>query len=154
MREEVNKMFEKKYEFVFLRKEYATLNLVGLIKTNSLNNIIRFKNKSFNITVDKPTFSRLKTKVFVLDFDNGSQLKFEEIQVKLNPKELDLFVAGKLVEDLTRGALSDTKDKIINMIIGGIIGALLSAVIMFLYMNSKIDEIYQNLPILQAGAFP
>lgn len=147
------KMFEKKYKFFFLRKEYGTMNLVGLIRTNNLSDTIRFKSRTYKISIDKPSFSEGKMKIYIFDFDSGTQLKFDGIESILNPKELDLVVSNGIIKELTEGAISDKKEKIINMILGAIIGALLATMLMFFYMNSKIDEIYKSFivtPVLGA----
>ncbi len=138
-------MFEKKYEIIFLRKEYSTMNIVGFLKTNKLlNNIIQFKNKTYQISIELPAFSRKITKVYIFDFDSGEQLKFDRIKTLLKPDELDLIVSNQIVKELAQSAISDTKDKIINMILGAILGGLLSALLMFFYMQSKIEEIYAS----------
>jgi len=138
-------MFEKKYEIIFLRKEYSTMNIVGFLKTNKLlNNTIRFKNKTYQISIELPAFSRKITKVYIFDFDSGEQLKFDRIKTLLKPDELDLIVSNQIVKELAQSAVTDTKDKIINMILGAIIGGLLSALLMFFYMQSKIEEIYAS----------
>lgn len=140
-------MFEKKFKFVFMRKEYSTLNFVGMIKTNNLSNVVKFHNKTFVISIDKPAYSEPKTKVYLLDFDSGSQLNFAEIKSLLTPEELDLYLSSDLIKKLTEGAIADRKEKIINMILGAIIGALFSALLMFFYMQNKIDEIYKSVTI-------
>lgn len=140
-------MCEKNYKIIFLRKEYSTMNLVGILKTDSISNTIRYKGKTYIISIDKPAFSEKKSKVYIVDFDSCSQLKFDEIKCAMNPNELDLILSNQIIKELTAGAISDKREKIFNMILGAIIGALISAICMFIYMNNQIEQIYKTFSI-------
>lgn len=137
-------MFEKRYKILFMRKEYSTMYCVGILKTDDIPYVVRYKGKSYNIKVEFPTFSETKTKIYFIDFDSGNQMKFEDIKAMLNPNEADLLFSNHLIKELTAGAIADKREKLINMILGGIIGALMAALAMFMYMNNKIEEIYAS----------
>jgi len=68
-------------------------------------------------------------------------LNFAEIKSLLTPEELDLYLSSDLIKKLTEGAIADKKERIINMIIGSIMGAMVAAIAMFFYMQNKIDEV-------------
>ena len=138
-------MFEKKYKIIFLRKEYSTMRICGVLHTNKLKNLLRYKGKTYHVNIEFPCFSSQKSQTYIFDFDSGNQLKFDMIEAILKPEELDLIVSNQIVKELTSSAISDKKDKIINIILGFILGALVSALLMFMYMQNKIQSIYDTI---------
>lgn len=142
-------MNEIKYKIIFLRKEYSTLNVIAVLKLKSLTNVVRFRNKTYQIEIANPAFSQKNEKVYLFDFDTGTQMKFTESNALLNPSELDSIVSTHVIKELMATATIDFKEKVINMVLGAIIGALLAVVLMFFYMNNKIDEIYKSFTVTQ-----
>lgn len=135
-------MFEKiKYKLIFVRLEFSNLTIMKIVKIKSIKKIYSIDNKTFNIDIEKPTLIDKLTRIYYLNYDSGSQLLFNEVKAILNPNELDEVVNNKLLHDLMNSTL-DMKDKIINLIIGAVLGAMISAFICLLYLNSKIEEIY------------
>lgn len=142
-------MFEKKFRLIFLQKEYSTMRIIKIVQTNEIKKSIRVNNKTFHCNIQFPAYSSNSTRVYFFDFENGNQLKFDTIEAIVDPEVLDMMVSNQIVKELTQSAISDKKERLINIILGFIIGALVSALLMFFYMQAKIDSIYESLSFAQ-----
>lgn len=134
----------KPYKIVFLRKEYKTMYVIKTLHLSSIKNIIKLPNKSYKLDLSCPLFNNKSTKVFFLDFDNGTQLLFKNIERELKPEELDMIIGNKLIKELTSGLMDNKKEKIMMVVLGIILGALLSAVIVMMIFQNKIQKILQT----------
>lgn len=139
-------LFEKriKYKIVFLRQEYSTMFLVFTKKLKIPQKLIRVGKKTFQINYEIPFYSNLLEKFYFVDYESGSQLKFEAIERKLNPDDLDLIVSNKIVKEIASGVLDDMKQKFLMILLGALLGGMLSAIILMGFYQSKIDEIYAS----------
>jgi len=137
---------KKKFKLILIRKEFQTLNVIKVVTTNTLGSTAKILDKTYPIIIQYPTYLDGLQKVYMLDFDSGSQLKFSEIEALLKPEELDLIISTNVIKDLTAGAL-DKKEKIMVGIMGFIIGVLSGVAGMMFYMQSEINRIYESLGI-------
>ena len=146
-------LFERKlkYKIIFVRKEYSTMFVVKLMSLKTPKPLVRIKEKTFSISYEIPAYSNILEKVYFIDFESGSQLKFDIIQRKLNPNELDLIVSNKIVKEIASGVLDDIKTKILYISIGAIIGGLLAAMIVMSVYQNKIDEMYNEMSTFDIG---
>jgi hypothetical protein len=138
-------MFEKiKYKIVFVRKEYNTINIIKVVKLANISNVYKFNNKTFTLNLSTPLFAEKLVKTYIIDFDSGSQLLFDEIKPQLNPEQLDMIISNRIIREITSGLMSDKTDKIIAFVFGLIIGGLVVAVLLMGYFQSKIEELLAN----------
>ncbi|MFW9949619.1 MAG: hypothetical protein ACFFKA_05785 [Candidatus Thorarchaeota archaeon] len=133
-----------KYKLMLVRKEHNGINVIRYVNLKKIESLIRFENRTFQINVEKPTIIQDKFRIFVVDIDSNAQIYLIGNEPLLNPDELDMIVSNKIINEITRGALDTFKDKLINIAMGAIIGAMVAAVILMGYYNNKIDEIYQQ----------
>lgn len=137
-------MFEKiKYKIVFVQLEFSNLSIIKIVNLKKIVSIYTNSGKTYNIDIEKPTIIDKLTRIYYLNSENGSQLYFNEIKAILNPTELDEVINNKMLHDLLNSTL-DMKDKIINLIIGAVMGAMVTGFLAMLYMNSKLEEIYSQ----------
>ncbi len=139
-------MFEKKPKFiiVLLREQYGTLIVERKIVLNNLpNKLFRFREMQFPIDTTKPTYQK-GSEVYYFLTNKGQQLNFNQIESAIDIKSLDLIVGQKIITELTKGVLDNKKDKILLIIFGAILGALLSAVICLAIFQNKVSELYAS----------
>lgn len=137
---------KKKYKIILIRKEYQTINAIKSITTNNINPTLKYLEKTYPINIQYPTFCDGTQKVYMIDFEKGSQLKFEEVEALINPSELDTMISNNFIKELMAGAL-DKKEKMIMAIMGFIMGVLTGVVGMMFYMQEEINTIYESLGI-------
>jgi uncharacterized membrane protein YraQ (UPF0718 family) len=145
-------MFNKtKYRIVFVRKEYNTMNAV-FIKTMKIPvEKIKMGNKCYIIDYSNPFYNVKNKKVYFINIDTGNQMIFDEIKKEVNPLELDNIIGNNLITQLTKGVMDNTKEKIITIFIGILIGGLIGYIIATSIMQNKIDELYQSMQIIDLG---
>lgn len=135
---------EKPYKLVFLRQEYKSLYIFKIINLSNIPKIYKLgKGHQYTIDVATPSFNNKLTKVYLFDYDTGSQYTFKQIKRELNPEELDLIVGTKIITELTKSIVDNKKQYVFYAIIGFIIGALLAAIIVMMIFNGKIQDILQ-----------
>lgn len=140
-----NKFMKTKYKIIVLNQEYNTMNVVRIIKTTKLPEKVRIDgNKTYLINNEFPSYSHKLEKIYFIDYKTGNQILFDTIKRVLNPNELDLILSTNIVKDLAIGVMDNKKEKIIWLIIGLIIGGLITAVLLMNYYQSQINEFYQN----------
>lgn len=137
-------MVKIKYKIVLLRREFSSLRLMKIITLSQITNKVSFNGKTFIVNVTQPTYINNNQIFFFLDFESGNQMFFNEKQNPLNPSEIDMIINNKFMKDIIAGATDNTKEKFVNMLIGFVVGVLLSALVAMLYVNAKTDEIYSK----------
>lgn len=128
----------------FLRKQYGTYHLLSVRKLIEGKKLVKYKGKNYQISVKNPLFMRNGNYLFFIDIDNGNQLTFNQIESQANPDDLDIIVGQKVVRELTKGVLDNKKELLMYAIVGLIIGGLAVGMIMSMYYQKQIDNIYQQ----------
>lgn len=145
-------MFNKtKYKIVFVRKEYNTMNAVFIKTIKTQADKLKMGNKCFIIDYSNPFYNNKNEKVYFINIDSGNQMIFDEIKKEVNPIELDNIIGNNLITQLTKGVMDNTKEKIVTILIGILIGGLIGYIIATSIMQSKIDELYSSMQIIDLG---
>lgn len=136
---------KKKYKIIFLRKQFNAMFIEKVLKLQNIKPIVKFGKKEFHISIENTTYiTKKNVKVYFFDYDSGNQLSFIEIEKQLNPDELDLIIGQNLIKELTSGVIDNKKEKILWMVIGVIMGALLAIVITMSIYTNRIQELMQE----------
>lgn len=139
-------MFNKtKYKYIFLRKEYSTMNVATILVTKIAKTQIKLNEKTYIVNLNEPNYNFRNEKIYLIDIESGSQISFNVNNSLLKPDELDRIIGNKLLEDITRGLFANVKEKILWVVMGLIMGALIAFMIMMFVMQNKIDEIYASM---------
>lgn len=137
-------MFEKKYKILLIRKQFNAYFIVRTIQTNKIEKMIQIGNKQFAISIENPLYINKLQKVYILDYDNGSQLTLLEAKANMSPEELDLIVGQKIIKELTAGVIDNKKEKLINLILGFVMGALIAAIVAIVYYTGQIQQLMED----------
>lgn len=136
---------KEKYRVVFFRKAFETIFVVKTSRMDKTVEILKLQNgKSFIINWNCPAHLVGNTKVYLIDFDSGAQLSYNFVENSLRPAQIDMIVKDSLLKQVISTASIDSKERIINIILGAVIGALCATVICLAIMQSKIAEIYES----------
>lgn len=136
-----NKIYIKYY---LMRLRNNTYHVEKVIRKNKPMDMITHKEMTFKIDLKAPLFVAQNNVCFFLDIETGNQLVFDQIEVKTTPKDLDLIVGQKIIKELTKGVMDNRKEKFLTMLTGFIFGGLLVAIILIMYYNGKINQVYQD----------
>lgn len=143
-------MFElfkaQKFKIVFLRKEYNTTNIVGVKILSKTSDIIKLGKKSYAIDYSKPAYNFKLEKIYLIDYELGGQISLDSSNACISPEKLDTIVSNKLIREITSGVLDNKFEKMMFLIVGLIIGALVSAVIMLIVHQNAIVDLYEQIP--------
>lgn len=114
----------KKYIAVFLIKEQLTYTILSVKRFIPSESTVRFKDKTFVITINKPTYSKGMKLFYFVDIEVG-QLNFDNTKKSnINPKAIDMILSQKIITELTNNLSGSFKMNLYNIIIGLLIGAL------------------------------
>lgn len=133
------------YIFVFIKYRYETPTIIGKKKYKSLKKFAVLKNKQIPVSMDKPTYIYGKKVYYVFNVDNGSQLSFSQMNSSVGPEELDIIMTQEIIRQLAHGIMDNFKEKLYTLIMGVVMGALITAVILVMYYTNKIEELYAEL---------
>lgn len=131
-------------KYYFLRKRHKSYHVVKIVKESKPKKMVSFKKKSFTIDLKIPVFVANTTLCYFIDIDTGEQMKFEAMESQLNPDDLDIIVGQKIIRELTKGVVDNRKEKLYSLLLGLIIGGLITGLIMVMYYTGKIEEILKN----------
>lgn len=137
-------MFEKKYKILLIRKHHNAYFLIKVVQQNDLKPIVKFNDKEFTVSIENPCYITSKQRIYLLDYDNGSQFTLNEAKALMNPTDLDLIVGQKIIKELTAGVIDNRKEKMINMLLGFVMGALIAAMVAILYYTNQIQELIEE----------
>lgn len=137
-------MFEKKYKIIFIRKQFNAYFIFRIVQSNDIKKMLNLSGKEFALSVENPLYINRMQKVYVLDYDNGSQMTFTEAKAFMTPEELDLIVGQKIIKELTSGVIDNKKEKLMNMLLGFIMGALLAALVAIVYYTGQIQDMMED----------
>jgi len=70
----------------------------------------------------------------------------------MDPKSFDKIYQRKIIEELARGIMKNTKELIVYAILGGIVGALIAVVICMAIYTGKIQEILSQQVFIMVGS--
>lgn len=137
-------MFEKKYKIIFIRKQFNAYFIFRIVQSNDIKKMLNLSGKEFALSVENPLYINRMQKVYVLDYDSGSQMTFTEAKAFMTPEELDLIVGQKIIKELTSGVIDNKKEKLMNMLLGFIMGALLAALVAIVYYTGQIQDMMED----------
>ena len=132
------------YKIQLLRREFNSIRLIKTIKLSEIGNIIKFNGKSISINVTQPTYVFNNTIYFYVDIESNSQLFFSDKQNSLSADELDSLISNKIIKDIISAEGLNTKDKIINILIGFVVGAMFAGLISLMYINNSQSELVDS----------
>lgn len=148
-----------KYLVIFLQKDKNLLYRVGLKKFNVFKEFVRFKGKTYHIPSKRSNYFYKNTFYYFIDINSQQKymfkspnnndvnsiegiMDFEESKEFLNANELDKAMETKIFQDLAYGvSRNNQKTDWFSLILGSIIGALLSAIIVIAIFQNKIDSL-------------
>lgn len=133
-----------KYRIVLLRKEFNSIRLVKTLNLRVIDNIVKYSSKSISLNVEQPTYIQNNIIYYFVDIENNAQLFFSEKQNSLNSKELDLVISNKMIKDIMAAEGLNQKEKIINMLIGFAMGAMISLIGALLYITNTQNQLVDN----------
>jgi hypothetical protein len=137
-------MFEKRYKIIFIRKQFNAYFVFRVVQTNDIKKMIALSGKEFALSIENPLYINRMQKTYVLDYDSGSQLTFTEAKAYMTPDELDMIVGQKIIRELTSGVIDNKKEKLINMLLGFVMGALLAAIVAIVYYTNQIQQLIED----------
>jgi hypothetical protein len=114
------------------------------VQTNDIKKMIALSGKEFALSIENPLYINRMQKTYVLDYDSGSQLTFTEAKAYMTPEELDMIVGQKIIRELTSGVIDNKKEKLINMLLGFVMGALLAAIVAIVYYTNQIQQLIED----------
>ena len=123
-------MINKKYIIKFLIKEYGIYTILKSKRFNPLDKEISFRDKTYIIDVNNPTFKKTLKQFYFIDIDKteNCQLIFHKDKKTsiITPEIMDLIVSKSIIKQLTSN-LTDTafKMNLMYIIFGAIIGGLI-----------------------------
>lgn len=120
---------KKKYIAVYVVKEQDVRVVLAKKRFKPTVETVRFQKKTYPIQVAFPTYARGLKLFYFIDILDGQVLLNETTENPIiNPEILDLILSRKIVTQLTANlASSDTKMKIVDILLGvfiGVFGAL------------------------------
>lgn len=137
-------LYKPKYVVVFLQKYNERYVKDHSIVFKSIDKLKKANNEMFIIDVEHPAYSYNNAHIFFVEKGNNTSISFYEKAQPLNIEEIDLIVANRLLYEITRGLMNDTKQLMIYLIIGVVVGALIGGFICYLIMSNKIANLYQD----------
>lgn len=135
----------KRFKIIFVIKRYEMYVVNHVLNLQEIKPVISYKKRQFTININNPSYVSGGISTYIIDFDDSTQLNFVEIKAPLGVHDLDLLFGRKIITELTKGVLTNKKEKLWNLIVGGIIGFMLAFLIATLVFQSKLDEIYSQL---------
>ena len=142
-------IYRIRYTVIWLQKLQGTTQRKYIRNYKRLSEPIRLNNRTYCVDVEHPTYYNDMSRVYILDYESGNQLSFYEASALMDPKSFDKIYQRKIIEELARGIMKNTKELIVYAILGGIVGALIAVVICMAIYTGKIQEILsQQVPIM------
>lgn len=130
---------------VFLRQTHEGLVVVKRVERTGLSNEIKLNNHTYLIKVDTPTYLSQLDKIYHFDYDSGSQYSFKEMKALISPEDLDSIVSGKIIKELTSGVMDNQREKLMLLLAGAIMGALIAGLGLVMYYSDQIQQLTQEL---------
>jgi len=142
-------MTKIQYIVMFLRKSDKGYIVVNQLKLKQIEEKVYLKNREYIVKIDTPNFYVGLNCYYLLDYDNGQQLHFEEEKKnQLTPDEIDMLLRKHLVRDLAIGIKSDKNHfTLFHLIALALLGFLVASLIFTSYYNNKMQKLieqYQN----------
>lgn len=122
---------KKKYIAVFLVKENESYEIINKKRFKAKAETVHYNNEAYPISIKTKTYSFGLNIFFFFEIESKKQLVFLSNKDSfLGSKALDLALAKKIIPDLTMD-LTDTsfKKNIMNLILGALIGGMLTFII-------------------------
>ena len=123
-------MIKKKYIIKFLIKEHGIYTVVKAKRFNPLDTKIDFRNKSYIIDINIPTYRKTLKQFYFIDIKKTENCQLIFYKNKntsiITPEIMDLIVSKSIIKQLTSN-LTDTafKMNLMYVIFGAIIGGLI-----------------------------
>jgi hypothetical protein len=137
-----------KFKVVFLRPEYKTMNIVAMKVLNQTTDFVKMGTKTYKINWEFPSYNNKLDKIYFVNYESGSQILFKDVECQLNPTELDMIVSNKVLKELASGIMDNKAEKMMFIIVGGVIGLLAGLFIMQVIMQQKIEDLYSQFGII------
>lgn len=149
-------MRKLKYRLIFIRKENQLKYVYAIRVLHKINKFFSFNGKKYHIPIQNPVYLNKKNQfVYFIDVDSGSQYTFDESKVFLNPEQLGIALETRIVRDVAMG-VSRTNQKMdwYSFFMGLFLGSLIVGVLVYLFMQNKIDTLMGLIEETQNPIYP
>lgn len=121
---------QKKYFAVFTKNEYEVQNVVGIKKITSTTDKVSYKNKTYIVQTEFPSYIKGKKIFYFFNLKEG-QLLFNKTSVNsvINPEIIDSILSKNIINQLTSNLNSKWKVELPLMIFSCLFGAMLGFII-------------------------
>ncbi len=134
-----------KYKVIYLREMNDVLTKIKVKTYREIDRIIKIsKNKSIELRISQPSYIDEKFIYFFVDIDKNKQFYFKERKSDLDSESLDTLFGNKFLRQLTNSLTNeDKKINWIDIILGILIGSLITGFILFFIFQNKINSLYE-----------
>lgn len=134
-----------KYKILLLRKEFNSIRLVKTLSSSSIQKIMQHGGRAISINIEQPAYISNNTVFYFVDFESNAQLFFEEKQNCLTSEQLDMAISNKMLREIMSAESMNAKERIINMIIGAVFGAMAAGLLALLYISQSQAELMDSI---------
>jgi len=138
-----------------VRREQGQMVVFRTRRLTTPTSFVKVNNRSFVVDWSAPIYINGPIRYYVVDWDTGKQVATTgSTPHAVTPEELDTIVGTHVIREITHAVTGNNLEKLMYVIVGGIIGALTAALIMSLVYQEKIfalQEASQAVPLM--GAF-
>lgn len=135
-----------KYKICLLRKEFDSIRLIKVITKKTIENVEKVMgNKTISLNIQQPTYIQNNIVYYFVDIDENAQMFFNKSQMPLTSNELDLAISNKMLKEIIAAESINAKEKLINMLIGFVFGAMLVGIIALFWITTNQNDIMDSL---------
>lgn len=121
----------KRYFAIITIRENELQNVIGFKTIKPTDKTFSFRNKTFPIQIEFPTYIKGKKVYYFFNFNDESQLLFNDTSSKseMNADVIDSIIAKQIVNQLTAGLNQKWKVELPMLLFAGGFGGMLGFVI-------------------------
>jgi hypothetical protein len=133
-----------KYHIRIFRKMHEHYMLVHTHKLKPNTKFYSYQKRTYTIDLNHESYM-LGVKVY-FDFDeDGKQITYNENNsFSMSTETLDVIMNNKIVADMSKAIASNPTEKLLNIVLGIILGGLITAMVCILFYTQQIAEIYKE----------
>jgi hypothetical protein len=137
-------MSKPKFNVFFTREEGNVQHVFLKVKARATDKMVSFGGKTFLMDWSIPLFVLKNMRYYVVNWTRGEQLTPLSQSSGTRPEELDVMFRTKIIKDIASAITDTTKDKLISFLLGALVGALGAALIVYIVMSGKIEELFKS----------
>lgn len=133
-----------KYYIRIFRKMHEHYMLVHLHSIKPNAKFYSYQKKTYVVDLNHESYMNAN-KVF-FDFDeNGKQITYNENKsFSMDTETLDIVMNNKIIADMTKSIAQNPTEKLLNIILGALLGGMIVAIGLILYYQGLITDIYKE----------